>query len=62
MALKLQKFHMSLPLKRPLVTTLSEIHSLTSRKYVAGDTKSNLEQFKFDELFWFHFSVFALEF
>ena len=53
---------MSLPLKRPLVTTLSEIQSLTSRKYVAGDTKSNLEQFKFDELFWFHFSVFALEF
>ena len=29
------------PLKRPLVTTLSETHVLTSRKYVAEHTKSN---------------------
>ena len=40
-ALNLLNFHISLPLKRPFVATLSETHALTSRKYVAEDTKSN---------------------
>ena len=45
-----------------LVTTLSETHAFIFREYVAEETKSNPEQFKPDELFWFHSSVFALEF
>ena len=54
--------HIFLPLKRLLVTTLSETHALTSREKVAEDTKSNQEQFKPDELFLLHASLFALEF
>ena len=45
-----------------LVTTLNETHAFIFREYVAEETKSNPEQFKPDELFWFHSSVFALEF
>ena len=48
--------------KRPLVTTLSETHTLTSRKYAAEDTNSNPKQFKPYELLWLHSSVFALQF
>ena len=44
------------------MTTLSETHALTSREKVAEDTKINQEQFKPDELFLLHSSVFALEF
>ena len=55
-------FHIFLTLKRLLVTTLSETHALTSREKVAEDTKSNQEQFKPDELFLLHASLFALEF
>ena len=44
------------------MTTLSETHALTSREKVAEDTKSNQEQFKRDELFLLHSSVFAFEF
>ena len=42
-----------------LVTTLSETHALVFREYVAEETKSNPEQFKPDELFWSHSSLFA---
>ena len=51
-----------LPLERPLVTTLSETRALTSRKYVAENTKCNPKQFKPCELLQLHFSVFVLEF
>ena len=54
-------FHIFLPLKWLLVTTLSETYALTSREKVAEDTKSNQEQFKPDELFLLHASLFALE-
>ena len=45
----------------PLVTTVSDTCALTSRKYVAEDTKSNPEQFKSYELFQLHVSIFALQ-
>ena len=38
------------------------MHAFIFREYVAEETKSNLEQFKPDELFWFHSFVLALEF
>ena len=53
-ALVLVNFHISLPLKRQLVTTRSETHALIFREYVAEGTKGNPEQFKPDEVFWFH--------
>ena len=53
---------MFLPLRDPLVATFNETRAPTSRKYVAEDTKINPEQFKPDELFWYHSSVFAVEF
>ena len=43
-----------LSLKRPLVATLYETRTLTSRKYVAENTKSNLKQFKPNELLPLH--------
>ena len=39
-----------------------DTHVLTSREKVAEDTKGNQEQFKPDELYLLHSSVFALEF
>ena len=51
-----------LPLKKPLVATLSETCALTFRKYVAEDTKSNPKQFKSYKLPCLHSSVLALEF
>ena len=41
---------------------LSETHALIFREHVAEKTKNDQEQFKPDELFWFHSSGFALEF
>ena len=35
-----------LPLKRPVVTSLNETRSLTSKKYAAESTKSNPKQLK----------------
>ena len=49
--LELINFHISLPLKGQLVTTLSETHALIFREFVAEGTKDNPEQFKPDELF-----------
>ena len=51
-----------LPLKRSLLTTVSDMRAFTSIKYVAEDNKSNPKQFKPYELLWLHSSVFALEF
>ena len=48
---KMLNFEDFLPPKIPLMTTLSDTRALTSRKYVAEDTKSNPEQFKSYELF-----------
>ena len=45
-----------------MVNTLSETLALIFMEYVAEESNSNPEQFKSDELFWFHSSVFALEF
>lgn len=50
------------PLKRSLVATLSETRPLTSKKYVAEDTKNNPKQPELDELLFSHSSFFALEF
>ena len=50
------------PIKRSLVTTLSETPPLTSKKYVAEDTKNNPKQPELDELLFSHSSFFALEF
>ena len=51
-----------LPLKQPLVATLTETRALTFRKYVAEDTKSNPKGFKSYELLWLHSFAFTLEF
>ena len=51
-----------LPLTKPYLTNLSKTLALTSRKYVAEDTKSNPKQSKPYESLWLHSSVFALEF
>ena len=58
---KMLNFEEFLPPKIPLMTTLSDTRALTSRKYVAEDTKSNPEQFKSYELFQLHVSIFALQ-
>ena len=62
-SLKTAKFSWFFTSKKTiLVTTLSKTHALIFREYVVEEIKSNPEQFVSDQLFWFHSSVFALEF
>ena len=60
-AIKILNFQISLPLKDPLVATVSETCPLTSRKYVfepAISSQSLLEKSRF---FWSHLLFLALE-
>ena len=61
-ASKMSDFKDFLPLKISLVSTISETHALTFRKYIAEKSKSNPKQRKTYELLWLHSSLFALEF